>query len=338
MIVLHIPNEEYSNEKAETIKEKVKEIMDMSREKYSLKRDGTKYIFLHEISDPDILKTDVETAYLYQTVDEIKAIEMFKHKEDLKVLEKEIKTAIAEDRVMIYLQPIYSNKAKRFTSAEVLTRIKRNDGSFIMPAFFIPAAEEIGIISELEDEIIKKTCQFLVENDIKELGMNCLEVNLSIKNGEQESFAKKYEELITSYGISPNLINFEITETASLSEKKKLLDNMNKLISSGFNFSLDDFGCGESNLNYIIDMPIMTIKFDRNMSLAYMENKKAETVMKSTVKMAHDLGLKTVSEGIEDEDMLKKMEEIGIDYIQGYYFSKPLPTEEFITFIKNNNI
>ena len=133
------------------------------------------------------------------------------------------------------------------------------------------------------------------------------------------------------------MINLEITETALILARKILVENMQILIRQGVSFSLDDFGNGQSNLNYIVDMPVSIVKFDRDMSQAYFENKKAKFVMEAAMQMIHDMKLKIVSEGIETREQMETITELGIDYIQGYYFSKPIPEKEFLKFIRERN-
>ena len=106
----------------------------------------------------------------------------------------------------------------------------------------------------------------------------------------------------------------------------------------GAHFSLDDFGTGQSNLNYIIDMPVNIVKFDRELSNAYFNSGKAKYVMDAAIQMIHGMKLEIVSEGIETAEQYKIMEDLGINYIQGYYFSKPLPKNEFLEFIKEQNM
>lgn len=256
---------------------------------------------------------------------------------ELSLVKEEIRAAMNEDRVMIFLQPIYGTKKRRIVSAEVLTRIAREDGTYLMPDTFIPVAEEMGFIEELDTIIIKKACEFIKKYDITSLGLTHIEVNLSVRSGEKKSFVNTCRRVIKSCRIDPTLINFEITETAVLSRKAKLLSNMSQLISKGFNFSLDDFGCGESNLTYVIDMPVTIIKFDKNLIDSYSKSAKAQTVIKWMVDLAHEMGMKTVSEGVETEEMFSDMNEIGIDYIQGYYFSRPLPVGKFVAYVMAEN-
>lgn len=325
MVILHIPDEEYSVKRQRKLKKLINRVVNFSSETYSIEKEDIKYVFLHEKITPERIKTDNE----FLCRDKIK--------NEVLWIEDEIKKAITDDRIMIYLQPIYSNTKKRFVSAEVLARIKREDGSLLMPSTFIPIAEQSGLIRDLEDVIIRKTCEFIYKYDLRALGLDYVEVNLSVKNGEKTDFAKKCKTMIAEYRIDPSLVNFEITETAVLSEKSRLLENMNQMIEHGFRFSLDDFGSGESNLNYIIDMPITIIKFDKTLTDAYKCNDKAKAVIKSVICMAHDMGIKIVSEGVETEDTFCNMNDIGIDYIQGFYFSKPLPVLEFVSFIEDFN-
>jgi len=134
--------------------------------------------------------------------------------------------------------------------------------------------------------------------------------------------------------IAPELpfeiICLEITESAAIRIKDTLLENMRVLMDYGVKFALDDFGNGESNLNYIVDMPVSIVKFDRDMSQAYFANQKARFVMEAAMHMIHDMKLEIVSEGIETQEQAQAIETLGIEYIQGYYFSKPLSGEEFL--------
>ena len=137
--------------------------------------------------------------------------------------------------------------------------------------------------------------------------------------------------------VDPRYINLEITESSTLHYRNILLENMNLLSDLGCSFSLDDFGTGESNLNYIVDMPVQIVKFDRDMVQNYFRNDRAKIVMRATVSMIKTMGLKIVAEGVETKEQLDAMEELGVDYIQGYYFSKPLQEKDFLRFIETNN-
>lgn len=251
-----------------------------------------------------------------------------------KHIQQEILSALDEDRVEVFLQPIFSNIERRFTSAEALTRIRLNDGKMLSPGLFIPVAEESGLIVELGDRIFEKVCIFLKDPSVVEAGIHYVEINLSVVQFERDDLADRLICIAEKYGISPKLINLEITETASVTARTTLLDNMNKLIDYGFTFSLDDFGKGESNLMYVVEMPVSIIKLDYDMSKAFFNSDKAKQVVRAVVNMAHGMNLKLVAEGIETKAEIDGMEEAEIDYIQGYYYSRPLPMVEFLEFIK----
>ena len=175
------------------------------------------------------------------------------------------------------------------------------------------------------------------EQHIEQYGIDYVEVNLSVAQCEHKDLAETYQGIMRRYHIEPARINLEITESASLNAKNILLENMRILIEYGVIFSLDDFGNGQSNLNYIVDMPVHIVKFDRDMTQAYFISDRAKSVMSAVNKMIHDMDLKVVSEGVETKEQLETLEAIGIDYIQGFYFSKPLPQDEFLAFIRERN-
>lgn len=255
-----------------------------------------------------------------------------------KLIDQEITLALEEDRVEVYLQPIYSNTEQSFTSAEALVRIRKKDGSMLSPGIFIPVAEESGLIVELGDRIFEKVCIFLKDPEVTASGIHYVEINLSVVQFEREDLADRLIEITEKHGIDPKLINLEITETASVTARSILLQNMNRLIEYGFTFSLDDFGKGESNLMYVVEMPVSLIKLDYDMSKAFFSSEKAKQVVHAVVGMAHGMNLKLVAEGIETKDEIDGMKAADIDYIQGYYYSRPLPMAEFLEFIKNKTI
>ncbi len=262
--------------------------------------------------------------------------------EDVEALYREhemelyIRDAIEQGRIEVFYQPIYSIAQHRFTSAEALVRIMDENGKILSPDTFIPFAESNGMILEIGELVFEQVCSFFKKAGLQQYGIEYIEVNLSVIQCVQENLADRFIEIMERYELPPNYINLEITESASLNEKHTLLKNMRNLINYGVHFSLDDFGTGQSNLNYIVDMPVHIVKFDKDMTSAYFENKKAKYVMDVAIHMIHGMELEIVSEGIETKEQYDEMERLGINYIQGYYFSKPLPEDCFIEFMKKN--
>lgn len=268
-----------------------------------------------------------ENDFLYIGADSVN--QMLRKKET----EQLILEAMEYDRVDVYYQPIFSTEEQRITSAEALVRIRDRNGQLIQPGLFIDIAEENGMILKLGEIVFEKVCQFIHKHPLEQLGMQYIEVNLSVIQCAYERLAKDYIHIMNKYNIAPSQINLEITESASTNAKKTLHNNMEELIAYGVSFSLDDFGTGQSNLNYIVDMPVDLIKFDRSMTTSYFENGRAKYVMDAAIHMIHGMNLEIVSEGIETKEQYQAMKDLGINHIQGYYFSKPLPEEEFIRFL-----
>lgn len=250
--------------------------------------------------------------------------------ERIKDTEILIQDAIAHERVEVFYQPIYSTREHRFVSAEALVRIRDEERKMISPGEFIPVAEENGMIIELGKVVFEKVCRLLSEHNPRELGIYYIEVNLSVVQGADANLAADLIEIMDRYGVDPSWINLEITESASLREKKQMLESMRVLREAGMHFSLDDFGTGQSNLNYIAEMPVDIVKFDREMIQSYFQSDKSKYVMDAAMRMIHGMELDIVSEGIETKEQYDTMKDLGIRYIQGFYFSKPLPEEDFI--------
>lgn len=249
----------------------------------------------------------------------------------------QIAEALEEDRVVVYYQPIYSIEKQRFVSAEALVRIIDREGNLIPPAAFVHIAESNGMIIEIGKRVFEKVCRFFQENRLEEYGIQYIDVNLSVVQCADDQLAATYIKIMKDIKMNPHCINLEITESASLQEKQVLITNMEQMIEYGIMFSLDDFGTGQSNLNYIMEMPVNVVKFDREMIQSYFTSDKAKYVMDAAMQMIHGMKMKIVAEGIETEEQYKKMEEINIGFIQGYYFSKPLPEQDFLEFLRQKN-
>lgn len=254
----------------------------------------------------------------------------------LDLVNNEILKALDEDRVEVFYQPIYNTKEKTFELAEALCRIRNSDGSLMSPGAFIPVSESTGSVALLGERVYRKVCDFYNEDKIESLGVQNIDVNLSAVQCDNIELAKKFAEIAKEKGIVPSMISFEITETAFSSVKANMLSNMNQLIDSGFQFALDDFGKGASNLMYAIEMPIKVIKIDMELTQLFMKDEKAKAVVNAIIKMAHDMKLKVVSEGVESKEEVEIITKAGIDYIQGFYFSKPLPKDEYLEFLKGH--
>ncbi|MCH5188551.1 MAG: EAL domain-containing protein, partial [Oscillospiraceae bacterium] len=198
---------------------------------------------------------------IFHVIDASTAAQIFAEHETAQM----IADALNEDRIVVHYQPIYSVKKKRFTSAEALVRIVDRDGNLVPPVKFIQAAENNGMIVEIGKRVFEKVCHFFQESRLDEYGIEYVEVNLSIMQCVDDKLADDYINIMGNANMDPSRINLEITESSSPHGKRRMISNMNRMINHGVNFSLDDFGTGASNLNYIVDMPVQIVKFDREM-------------------------------------------------------------------------
>lgn len=248
-----------------------------------------------------------------------------------------IDDALAQDRVEVFYQPFYNVKESRFNVAEALVRIRNEKGDIVPPGLFIPVAEETGQILALGVRIFEKVCQFMARGEARKYGLDQVEVNVSAAQFDNENPTRFVLEYLEQYKVDPSWINLEITETASAENRDVMIKNMNRLIEKGISFSLDDFGTGRSNIDYFVDMPISIIKFDYSFTQGFFKNERIKHVLTGMADILHKMNMEIVVEGIETEEQVRVMTDMGVEFIQGYYYSKPIPESEFLEFLKARN-
>lgn len=248
-------------------------------------------------------------------------------------IEDMIISAIRDDRIEVYYQPIYSTKKRRFVSAEALVRIINEEGNLIPPGAFIPVAEDTGLILQIGRIVFEKACRLMKDEKLYEKGIEYFEINLSAVQCMRADLADVFIKIIKDINLDPKRINLEITESMAIQSTDILIANMDKMRRIGVHFSLDDFGTGFSNLDYLLELPINIVKFDRKMTQAYFENSRRRAVMGGVINMIKAAELEIVAEGVEEKYQLDELSQIDIDFIQGYYFSKPVPADQFIKLV-----
>ncbi len=247
-----------------------------------------------------------------------------------------IKSSIVNKSFEMYYQPIYNPAEKGFVCAEALIRMRDSELGFVSPEEFIPLAEANGMIIEISEIAFHQVCRFLKSGQAQKMGVKYIEVNLSVLQCVQEELADSLLSIMDSYGIPPEQINFEITETAGLANYDALLKNMNTLISKGVTFSMDDYGTGFSTANYLISLPMDIVKIDKSILWPAMESQEAFVILRHTVEMLKSLKKKIVVEGVETVEMAQLLIDMGCDYLQGFYYQRPVPMREYIAFLENN--
>lgn len=251
-------------------------------------------------------------------------------------IDRIINNALAENRFQMYYQPIYSVREKKFLSAEALIRLRDENYGFISPELFIPAAEKNGTIFQIGDFVLNDVCRFLSECAKEGLSIDYVEINLSMAQCMQKDLKEKVLYYLEKYHLKPGQINLEITETAANTAQDIVEENIRKLSEHGIYFSLDDYGTGYSNISRIMSLPFHIIKLDKSLA-DKVGDSRVKILLKNTIRMLKEIGMEIVVEGVETKETLQQFTELECDYIQGYYFSKPLPEQEFVEFIQNRS-
>lgn len=260
-------------------------------------------------------------------------LEFLRHKAEVEAM---IKRALERERIEVYYQPIWSSESGKIEWCEALVRLNDTELGIITPDNFVEIAEQTGQISEVGKVVFDQVCKFLYLTEPAKYGLKYVEVNLSSYQLLTDDTATHFASTMQKFGIKPEQINLEITESASFHESEALDRNIQRLRDIGFQFSLDDFGTGYSNLTYVINTEFENIKSDKGL-LWDVDNYKSRVVLLETIGMMRSLGMDVVQEGVETKDQLDLVVGAGANKIQGYYFSKPLPADEFINFIDKFN-
>ncbi|MDE7197881.1 MAG: GGDEF domain-containing phosphodiesterase [Lachnospiraceae bacterium] len=247
-----------------------------------------------------------------------------------------IENALNFGRFQVYYQPIYSTEKGRFVSAEALLRLYDPNYGFISPELLVTAAEKSGAIHRIGDYVLEEVCRFIASEEFKSLRLEYIEVNLSVTQCMRGNLAEDVLEIMKKYNVPTESINLEITETAASHAQEVMAENLSKLTQAGVAFSLDDYGTGYSNIKRVIQLPLKIIKLDKSF-VDEQDNPKMRVVVKNTVAMLKDMNMEIVVEGIETQEMLDFFTELRCDFIQGYFFSKPIPRPEFVNFIRSWN-
>lgn len=184
--------------------------------------------------------------------------------------------------------------------------------------------------------VLDAVFRFAARPDFEELGLHYIEMNLSVEQLLQDSLVSEIQEIQERYGISSMRINLEITESAAGIQSKIGLENISQLHNRRFTFSLDDFGTGYSNIQRAVELPLTLVKIDKSI-IDKAETPRGESMIRSTIQMMHDVGFRIVGEGVETEAQFRILEQLGCDYIQGYYFAKPMNEDDFVEFLKVHN-
>ncbi|MBO4335537.1 MAG: bifunctional diguanylate cyclase/phosphodiesterase, partial [Desulfovibrio sp.] len=251
-------------------------------------------------------------------------------------LETALHKAVEDNAFTVYYQPKIDIAKKDVVGCEALVRWQTNEGKWISPACFIPIAEEADLVTRIDMFVLRTACRQALEWENNGMGTVPVSVNMSVHSILSTGFADQVIRILEEENTPPELIDIEITESSFMSDMEKALNAVSRLHEAGIHIALDDFGTGYSSLQYLSSMPISFLKIDKKFVDDIFSGKEtAQPLVKSIISLAHNLGMHTISEGVEDKNQLAFLVGNGAHVIQGYLFSKPLNAEDCKEYLRN---
>lgn len=249
------------------------------------------------------------------------------------ILKEELPRALYNEDLKIHYQPKVSILDQKIVGAEALVRWNFRGTRLLSPAQFIPFFEAEGKIDLIDQYVLNKVCQ--LQRQLLDEGVEVVPISVNISGVEaaRDGYAYTLLNIIDKYGLSPNEIEFEITESVTLGDNKNILDFMHTLNANGYNISLDDFGTGYSSLRMLKDLPIKTVKIAKNFVddlLSFSDNNKQLVLLEDIITLSKHIGIKCLAEGVEYYSQAEALRKFGCDVIQGYYYSMPIPRSDYI--------
>ena len=248
----------------------------------------------------------------------------------------EMDHALETEEFVVYFQPKYELVDYRPYGAEALVRWQKPDGTMISPGEFIPIFEANGFITKLDYYIWEKVCQFIQKRLKQYKNIKPISVNVSRVNLYNSRFVEPLINLVEKYKIPPKYLNLELTESAFSDDAQLMQNTVDELRRAGFTIMMDDFGSGYSSLNVLKDINLDVLKIDMRFLSKGPSESRGEKILEAVIKMAKSLDMPVIAEGVEEEKQVKMLKRLGCDYIQGYYFAKPMPENQYLTLLQKN--
>jgi diguanylate cyclase len=247
----------------------------------------------------------------------------------------ELRYAIEKDALDLFYQPKVSIKTGEICGAEALLRWNHPEHGYVPPDEFIPMAERNRVIRQLTQWMMKRAFRDCARWHSEGLPIT-ISVNLSVKDLHNPELPDLISGVEVATGIKPEWIILEITESSVMAEPEHAMAIIHRLHDKGYRFSIDDFGTGYSSLSYLRKLPLAEIKIDKSFVLELLTSENDRAIVKTTVNLAHNLGIKVTAEGVESKEIMSKLMEFDCDVAQGFFLSKPIPVKEFTKWVTNS--
>ncbi len=240
----------------------------------------------------------------------------------------DFRRALEDGEIVAYYQPIVDVVGGRVRGAEALVRWEHPELGVLAPGAFVETVEQTGLIGPMTRAVLQQAVAQCAQwrEDGRDL---TIAVNLSVRNLLDANLPWEIDRLLTSHGLPPEALQLEITESMLMSDPERASATVNRLNALGVRLSVDDFGTGYSSLAYLREMPIDELKIDRSFVSPMLRDESDLIIVRSTINLGHDLGLRVIAEGVEDEATLARLARLGCDLAQGYHISRPMPASQF---------
>jgi len=241
----------------------------------------------------------------------------------------ELRRAVDHNELRLFLQPKVSLKGQPGSAAEALVRWQHPERGLVPPMLFIPFAEQTGFVRQLTLWMFEQAVVFLAQPHVQAMALR-IAINLSTRDLLDPELSNKLGALLERHGVSPASFCLEITESAIMDDPQRAEAMLNRLSEQGFKLSIDDFGTGYSSLGYLKRLPVDELKIDKSFVMGMATDDGDAQIVRSTIDLAHNLGLTVVAEGVETAAILERLQSLSCDDAQGYYISKPMPIDAFL--------
>jgi len=298
-------------------------------------------IFPNDGDDAVILLKQADTAMYYTKENGRNNYHFFTEEMNKKVTEKvvlenELKKALDDDQFVLYYQPKISGINGKLTGFEALIRWQHPEKGLIFPDKFIPVCEESKLIIPLGNWVINEACHQLEIWNSAGFPKMTLAINLSLQQFQSSHFVNNVADILSNYAIEAKNIEFELTETMAMYKPETTIKQLQQLKQLGIQLAIDDFGTGYSSLAYLKRLPIRSLKIDKTF-ISNLDTDESDAIISAaTLSLAHNLDLEVVAEGVENKKQEEFLMTRQCDYLQGYLYSKPLPSDQTFKFIQEN--
>jgi len=248
---------------------------------------------------------------------------------------RQLRTDFADNRLELWYQPQLSLVTGKVIGAEALLRWRTVEGKFISPAVFIPLAEYSGLIVEIGDWVINQACKQIKELEQQHFDHVGISVNVSIPQFKRDNFVDSIIQATINHDVKPSKLELEITENILMDEPQVVIDALVKLKAEGINIALDDFGTGYSSLSYLQKLPLDRLKVDRAF-ITHIAEPNQSLIADTIINLGKQMNLKVIAEGIEEIEQQAHLIAQGCDEVQGFFYAKPMPANEFLEFLRSN--